>query len=67
MVPLKTTLIKKLLKEALNGQKVVLIENEFKHQLENNSEQQALQNIIELHDEETPDYIRNILAGYIKN
>ena len=25
----KTTLIKKLLKEALNGQKVVLIENEF--------------------------------------
>lgn len=45
----------------------VLIENEFKHQLENNSEQQALQNIIELHDEETPDYIRNILAGYIKN
>lgn len=45
----------------------VLIENEFKHELENNSEQQALQNIIELHDEETPDYIRNILAGYIKN
>ena len=25
----KTTLIKKLLQEALNGQKVVLIENEF--------------------------------------
>ena len=25
----KTTLIQKLLKEALNGQKVVLIENEF--------------------------------------
>ena len=46
---------------------ILLIENEFKHQLENNSEQQALQNIIELHDEETPDYIRNILAGYIKN
>lgn len=45
----------------------VTIENEFKHQLENNSEQQALQNIIELHDEETPDYIKNILAGYIKN
>ena len=50
-----------------NDEYAVLIENEYKHQLENNSEQQALQNIIELHDEETPEYIRNVLAGYLKN
>lgn len=45
----------------------VLIENEFKKYLETCSTQEALQKVIDNHEEEPEDYIKRILKGYLND